>query len=170
MEGNDVVAEDIVAWCNIGRDANEPRVPVGDEGIRSPPVGLLRRVDEAGTVDLEEAEGCLVNGIAWAVAVGQEVHDRAFMTVRPLGPLELDRIAGSYSDATFAGGGLFVADNIGCVVSAWVDKTVVLLVSRPSGNQRWVVGVWVLCWDVVAVGDAVDDDVRYMAVCGNGCN
>lgn len=73
MQGNDLVAEDIVARCNVLRNLNEPAVSIRDELVGSPDAWDCRAVDQTGTADLEELEGGLVDAFAASAAGGEVV-------------------------------------------------------------------------------------------------
>ena len=89
MEGDDLVAEDVLAGSDVLGDSDGPGVAVGDQVIGGPAVGSS--VVEALLIDLEEGEvtggggGAVVAG-----ALGEVVEDGAVVRLGPGVPLELD--------------------------------------------------------------------------------
>ena len=103
VQGNDFVAQDVVARGERLGDVDGPLVAVGDQLVRGPGVG--GGVDDTGGGELEEGEGLLVGGGAVAVALSQVVDDGAVVGLGPGVPLESHGAAGGDGDGGLAGGG-----------------------------------------------------------------
>lgn len=165
VEGDDLVAEDVVAGLEVGGDLDEPAVAVGTEVVGGPRAGVGV---VAGTADLEPAEGGLVDGLAGAVAVGEVVDDGADVGLGPLGgPDDGDLVTGVDSGRAAARSSRLVADDVGGAEVVGLDEAVVLLKSRPADHGRGVGLVEVGCRVIVLVVDTVHDDVGDVAVGGN---
>ena len=103
VQGDDLVAQDVVARGERLGDVDGPLVAVGDELVRGPLVG--GGVDDADLGQLEEAQALLVGVGAVAGALGQVVDDRAVVGLGPGVPLEGHGAASSDGDGGLAGGG-----------------------------------------------------------------
>jgi hypothetical protein len=73
VQGDDLVAEDVVARGDGGGDCHGGGEAVLDELVGDPGVG--RRVDDGLGLDLDPLEAGLVDCAAVAVAVGEVVDD-----------------------------------------------------------------------------------------------
>jgi len=116
VKGNDLMTSDIVAWLDSLWDDGGPAVVVRNELVRSPSARDSGVVDETDGIDLEELQVCLCHTFARAVAVGKIGDDRAVMRVRPWGPLELNRVSGSYGSRGLTRCGTEMADDLWCGV------------------------------------------------------
>jgi len=103
VQGDDLVAEDVVARGEGLGDVDGPLVAVGDELVGAPLVG--GGVDDTDLSELEEAQALLVGVGAVARALGQVVDDRAVVGLGPGVPLESHGAAGSDRDRGLARSG-----------------------------------------------------------------
>lgn len=90
MQGDDLMTQDIVSRRDIARDSDGPGVVVRDHGVGGP-VARVATGEEADAVDLEPAQGGLIDGCAVAVAVGEVVGDGAVVGGGPWRPLDGER-------------------------------------------------------------------------------
>lgn len=104
MQGNDLVAQDVVAGGEALGDVDGPGVVVGDELVGGPLVG--GGVEDTRLVELEEAQGGLVGLGAVALALREVVEDRAVVALGPGVPLEVKAAASGDLDGGLTGGGL----------------------------------------------------------------
>jgi len=103
VQGDNFVAQDVVARGEGLGDVDGPLVAVGDQLVGAPGVG--GGVDDARRGELEEGQALLVGGGAVALALGQVVDDGAVVGLGPGVPLEGHGAAGSDGDGGLAGGG-----------------------------------------------------------------
>lgn len=103
VEGDDLVAKDVVARGERLGDGDSPLVAVGDELVRGPLVGT--GVEDTSAGKLEEAEAGLVGLAAVARALGEVVDNGTVVGLGPGVPLESHVAAGLDSDGALAGGG-----------------------------------------------------------------
>lgn len=133
VQGDDLVAPDVVARLEVRRDLDEPRVVVGDQEVRPPGTREDGIVDQTDAADVEELERGLVDGGAVAiVTLGQHVDDGAFVGTRPGGPVDLDVVAGLDRGVPTGVGGILVADDVAAGVGVRGDVTVVCVVGGPA--------------------------------------
>lgn len=164
VQGDDLMTEDVVSCGDGGGDCDGPAIVVGDELVARP---LTRRrgiVDETTLVDLEELQGCLVNRLALAIAVGKVVEHGTVVGRRPGAPLEGDLVTGRDLGGHTCVGGTLVADDIGVAVAGWWDETIILVLRGGPADDggRWALVLVgrVVAWVVLAGNDdAVNDAV-----------
>ena len=163
VEGDDFVTQHVVARLQVGGDLDEPAVAVVDEGVGGPDAVVI-----AGAVDLEEAQGGLVDGLAVAVAGGEVVDHGALVGVGPDGiPFERDLVAGFDGGVAAGRSGGAVADDVRGAEGLGGDEAVVFLVGSPADYGGRVGEVGEDGGVVVLVLDAVDDDLGDVAVGGD---
>lgn len=97
-------------------------------------------IEHALGAEFVEFQGGLVDGDAFAVAIGKVVDDGAVMGLGPIGPLELDGGAGGDGGVELSGGGAFVADYVWVGEVARVDETGVFVFRDRPGGQRGMGG------------------------------
>lgn len=141
VEGDDLVAPDVVAGREVLGDLDDPRVVVGNQ-LRGSPCsgeGLVRDQTDGG--DLEEFEVGLVNGRAvTVVALGKHVDDGAVVGVGPCAPVDLDVVTCLHGGVTSSVRGVLVADDVARSVGIRGDVAVVGIRGSPS-NADWGVGL-----------------------------
>lgn len=171
MEGDDLVAQDVVARLDRRRDGDEPGQPVGHHDVVGPVAraGRGRRVCFTGAVDLEEAQRRLVDRLAGAVARRQVVDDGPVVRVGPRVPGQGDGVAGGDADVALGGAGAAVADDVGRAKRCGLDVPEIGLRSCPAHYNGRVRLVREDGRIIALVGDPVDDNVLDKAVSGDLC-
>ena len=164
VQGNDLVAEDVVARREGLGHGGDPRVVVGDHGDGGP---LLRLSIVARLVDLDPLQRLLVRLGAVAAAVGDVGEHGAHVAVGPLGPLELD--AAARGDGRGGGGGLGgdVADDVGGAEVVGLHEAVVQVLGVPArgvGGRLPVLDHVVVVEEEAAIVGAVGDEAGHRAV------
>lgn len=158
MQGDDLVAEDVVASGDAAGDGHGPAVVVGDQVVGGPGTGGTAAIDETALADLEPLEGGLVDGRAVAVAAGEVVDDGAVVALGPLSPLQLNLSSGLDRSRELGVLGILVADDVGVGVAVGLDEAQVRGLLRPSDNIRGAGVVRVVVDQVSSVVRAVGDD------------
>lgn len=164
VESDELVTEDVVAGGDGGRDLDHPAVVVVDQLVSTPGAGDLGVADETDTVDLEELQIGLVDGLAAAVAARQVVQDGTVVGVGPGGPLDVDLLTGTDDNVGLGVCGVLVADDVRVAVGIGRDETVAGVGGRPGGDLR---GVGLVGEDAdveTLVVDTVDDEVGDVTV------
>ena len=137
VESDGLVAQDIIAWGNVGWDLDSPGVVVGDHVI----VGELwwggADICHADTVDLEELESGLVDARAVAIAVCEVVEDWAVVGLWPLSPLQRDRFTGGDWGTDGARSSTTSADDVRVAVGCTRNWTAVLRFRRAPADDLW---------------------------------
>jgi len=87
MKGNNLVAENVVARCNTGRNSYSPGVVCRDELIGSPDARLCRITDQPKAIYFIKQEARFVDCGTFAVAISKVVDDWSMMARGPFGPL-----------------------------------------------------------------------------------
>lgn len=87
MKGNDLVAENVVARCNTGRNSDSPGVVCRDELIGSPDARLCRITGQPEATNLIEQECRFIDCGTFAVTISKVVDDWSMMARGPFGPL-----------------------------------------------------------------------------------
>lgn len=151
VQGDDLVAQHVVARLEGAGDGHGPAVVVGDEVVGRPGARRVSVVDQARLVDLEELQLRLVDGRAVAVAVGQVRDDRPVVAGRPGRPLQLDGAAGGHGGCQQRGRRIPVADDVWSLVFSAVDEAQVGGCRGPADDGGWVGFVGELVDDVPAV-------------------
>ena len=168
VQGDDLVAQDVVARRDVGGDLDHPAEAVVDELVGGVVARAGGRVDQALLADLEELERRLLDGLAVGVAARREVVEHgALVALRPAVPLEVDAVTGRDRSVPPGILGAPVADNVRAAVGLGTDEAQVGGVVGPAddGGRVGLVGE---LGDVVAlVGHAVDDNVGDLAVGGD---
>ena len=167
MQGDDLVAQNVVAVLDGLWDRDVPRAVGLAEDIIRPPPGFAAADAElqlAHLLDLEELQLGLVDGGAVAVAGCQVGDDGSVVRLGPCRPVQVDDAAGGdRGGGLLRVGGVDGADNVGAVDGAAVDGTQVgvprgpadgALVGDPGGNGGIVARI-VLVTD----GEGVDPTV-----------
>lgn len=90
VESNSIVAKNILARSDVGRDGHAPRVVVGNHIVRGPQTGAVGTIDEPALVNLVEKEIGLVDSGAVISACGEEIHDGTMVRLGPVGPLDIN--------------------------------------------------------------------------------
>jgi len=164
VQGNDLVAENVVTRLDVLRDLQDPAVVVVHELVGRVISGGARG-DETQAINLEEPKVFLPDVLAGPVAGSEPVNDGTVVALGPGGPLEGDGVAGPDLGVALGGGTLLVADDIGGSVGAGRDETEIRLVGRPTDDRRRVAHVRVGGGVEAGVFHAVDDDVVDISVC-----
>lgn len=115
VEGDDLVAEDVVSGLDVGGDLDAHAEVVLEELVVRPEAGASpagAELDLALLLDLEPLEGVLVGVGAVAAAVGEVVDDGAVVALGPCVPLQLNIGASSDGGALLGTGGAEVAADI----------------------------------------------------------
>ena len=161
VEGNGLVAEDVVSWSKSSRDGSDPGVVAVDHVLGSPDLSL---VVDAGLVNLDPLKGALVDSRAVTTA-GSNVGEHRAEAMRPLSPLELDAAASSNGGGDSTRLGSLVAVDVGGAEGSGLNKTAVKVLGVPSGDVRERASVLLLVVVVeeetlvpLAVGDEATDD------------
>lgn len=160
VQGNDLVAQDVVAGGDAAGDGDGPAVVVGDEVVRRPGARRARVVDQALLVDLEELQRRLVDRRAVAVARRQVRDDGSVVAVRPWRPLQLDGAAGGHGGCQRCGRRIPVADDVRALVSCAVDEAQVGGGRGPADDGGWVGFVGERVDDVPAVAVGSQQGVK----------
>lgn len=165
VESDGLVAEDVVAGGEGGRDGDGPGVVVGNHLVGSPAVGV------ASLVDLDPLESRLVGVSAVGSALGNVGDHGTDVAGGPVGPLEVDLSAGL--DGGRGGGclGVLVADDVSLTVGVGGNEAVVEVLSGPSGGGGSLLALLghVVVGEVVTLGvDTVNFDTGDGAVGGSG--
>lgn len=165
VEGDDLVAQDVEAGSNVGRDLDEPAVAVLDELVGAPLAGGGGAVDEADLVDLEELESGLVDGLAaGGAAVGEVVDHGTVVGLGPGVPLDGDLVTSRDNSMAFGVGRVTVADDISRGESIRSNEAVVRVFGGPANDDRRV-GLVRKAEDIITlVRVTVDDNVGNMTV------
>jgi len=159
VEGDDLVAENVLAGSNGARDGDGPGEVVVDELGGSPLAALV-----AGLVDLEELQ---VSGLSGSgiLDLGHVVNDGANVGLGPGVPGKVDGSSSSdLSDLSTRGGVLVAGNLVDLSVHGGVDETVVEAVgAAPLDDLRG--GVLELERGVVGLElSAIDLEVRKVTV------
>ena len=165
VESDGLVAEDVVAGGEGGRDGDGPGVVVGNHLVGSPAVGV------ASLVNLDPLESRLVGISAVGSALGNVGDHGTDVAGGPVGPLEVDLSAGL--DGGRGGGclGVLVADDVSLAVGVGGNEAVVEVLSGPSrgGGSLLALLGHVVVREVVTLGvDTVDLDTSDGTVGGSG--
>ena len=163
VQGNDLVAQDVVPGSQVAGDGDLPLVAVADELVRRPDA-----VGQALLGNLEPLEAALVGAGAAPAAAGQVVDDGTLVRIGPCVPLEGDGLAGTDRNVRLSRRGLLVADDIRGAGRVGLNKTKILLRGPPAWESRRVGLVPVDGGVVVGCGCATCRDGLDEAVCGNG--
>jgi hypothetical protein len=131
VQGEDLVAEDVVAGGQVAGDVDGPGVAVADQVVRGPVAGVGARV-EAGLADLGKGERALVDRGKVARDGGQVVDDGAVVRVGPGVPLQGHRAAGGNGDGVANGRRALVADDVGAAKGVGGNEAVVLVGGGPA--------------------------------------
>jgi hypothetical protein len=162
VEGEDLVAENVVAGGEAGGDLDGPGVAVGDELVGGPGA-RVGAGHEAGLGNLGELERGLVDGGKVTRDGGNVVNDGALVALRPGVPLESDGATSGNNSSVGSGSSTLVADDVGGTESGRLNEAVVLVLGRPANGVRGsTVG------DSAAVLSAVGDDGLNVAVSLDG--
>ena len=165
VQGDGLVAEDVVSGGEAGRHGHGPGVVVGDHLVGGPAVG------EASLVNLDPLEGALVGVGAVGSALGDVGQHGTDVAFGPLGPLEVDLAAGLDGGGGLGGLCVLVADDVGGGVGVRGNEAVVEVLGGPSGGVGGGLALLslVVVGEVVTLGvDAVGDDAGDGAVGGGG--
>lgn len=119
VQGNELVAQDVVAGGKGGRNLDQPTVVVGDQLVIAPGSRNGSVIHESDAINLEELQCRLVNGFAGVTTVCEIVNDWAMMCVGPSRPLEIDLVSCRYHSMTLGIGCVKVTDNIRCSVGIY---------------------------------------------------
>lgn len=165
VESDGLVAEDVVAGGEGGRDGDGPGVVVGNHLVGRPAVGV------ASLVNLDPLESRLVGISAVGSALGNVGDHGTDVAGGPVGPLEVDLSAGL--DGGRGGGclGVLVADDVSLAVGVGGNEAVVEVLSGPSrgGGSLLALLGHVVVREVVTLGvDTVDLDTSDGTVGGSG--
>src|ERR1700757_2583339 len=87
------MAEDVVAWCNGGRNLHQPTVIIGDQLIVTPGTRRGCIIDQTNSVNLEKLQCGLINSFATGTTVGQVGDDGAMVSIWPWSPLKTDLVS-----------------------------------------------------------------------------
>jgi hypothetical protein len=132
VKGDDLVAEDVGARGNAGRNGGHPGEAILNQLISDPATRSLGAVKEATLVDLEELKGGLLDGAAVTVAAGKVVDDGADVRLGPGVPGDGDGVTSSNSGRVHSIGSTTVADNIRVLEGVGKDKAIVLDGGSPT--------------------------------------
>ena len=169
VQGDDLVAEDVEAGGDAGRDLDEPGVVVGDQLVRRPGARSVGAVDETDLVDLEELERVLVDRLAAGGATACEiVDDGALVGLGPCVPLNEDAVSGWYDGVALGVGGIPVANDVAGSKGLGTYEAVVGVGRSPAGHDGGVAHIREDVGQEAAIRVTVDDEVGDMAVCGHG--
>jgi hypothetical protein len=164
VEGEDLVADDVVARGDVLRDLEDPGEVVVHEDVGAPVAAEGALVDQAALADAHPLEGGLVDGLAVARTPGDVVDDGALVRLWPGVPLEEQLGAGLDLCVDGGGGAVGVADDVGVVELGGLDEAVVGDVDLPADDGGVVGLVGEGGGVVAAVADAVDVDPVDVAV------
>lgn len=169
MQRDDLVAQDVVARLDVGRDLDEPREAIRHHHIVRPVTGAGRATggDFSRSIDLEELESGLVDSLTRAIAWRQIVEDWAMVRVRPCVPGKRDGVAGRNTSMAASWFGVPMAYYIWCTEGYGLNVSKVCLCRCPTYHSRWVRLVGEDCWVVALVGCTIYDNVLDEAVSGN---
>jgi len=136
VEGEDLVAQDVVAGRDRGGDGDGPGAPRRAQLVGSPDArGTVARAvgDLAQLRDLEPLELLLVRRGAFAVAGGQVGEDGPVVGVRPGRPVQADVAAsGDRGSVNLGVGGVDRADDVRAIDVAAIHGPCVVIPSRPA--------------------------------------
>lgn len=124
MQGDDLMAQDVVPGLEVLRDDDAVGVVVRDHLVRDPRA-RVRAADQRGLADLEPLQRALVDALARPVAVREVVDDGALVGCGPGCPLQGDDAAGFDGGRGLARGGGFVAEDVGGGEGGGGDEAVV---------------------------------------------
>jgi len=124
MQGDDLMAQDVVPGLEVLGDDDAPGVVVRDHLVGDPRA-RVRAAEQPALADLEPLQRALVDGLAGPVAVRQVVDDGALVGGWPRRPLQGDDAAGFDGGGGLAGGCGFVAEDVGGGEGGGGDEAVV---------------------------------------------
>lgn len=167
MEGDDFVAEDVVASRERGWNSDGPGVVVGNH-VENLPLGLVIVVRRL--IDLDPFEGRLVGRRAVTSALCDVGEDGADVGLWPGSPLEVNLATSSDSGSGSTRSGVLVAVDIRRGIGAGSDEAVVEVLSIPSWNgwESTAVGLGVVVFETEStVVDVVSNDTGDGTVSSN---
>lgn len=167
VQGNDLVAQDVVTSLEGRGNGHSPAVVVGDQVVSGPGSGDFSVADEAALVDLEELKVSLGDIGAVTVAVGKVSQDGTVVAGRPVSPLKLNSTTGLDVSGDSTRLSALVADDVRVRVFRAVDEAKVSGCGRPGNGLRRVTLIGVGGDDVSSVVLAVDDSTRHITVASN---
>lgn len=135
------MTQDVVTGSDVAGDSDGVAVVVGDQVVGSPCARNVAIIDETLLVNLEEFKRGLVDLGAITVAVGQIGDDRAMVTLRPFGPLQLNILTSCHRSRDGTRLRILVTDNIRVRVGAGRDEAQISSFGRPSNSLWRAVGV-----------------------------
>lgn len=105
VQGDDFVAENVLAWRDVGGDLQDVGIVILDQLVCGPDTRSIAPINQTLLGDLEEVELRLVDTCAIAVAGGEVVDYGSLVGFGPWCPLELDGAAGVDGDGGAEGVG-----------------------------------------------------------------